>query len=120
MATGQLPFRARGMIEMATKHSSAPVPSAKRINPLVPEILDKVVRRMMAKTPEERYSVDVEVLTILDDLIFELRCPTWFGKSFLDAFRKRSARTDVARPYARTGFGAFTASSANSSACATR
>jgi serine/threonine protein kinase/outer membrane protein assembly factor BamB len=73
MATGQLPFRARGMIEMATKHSSAPIPSAKRINPLIPEILDKVIRRMMAKTPEERYSSMSEVLTILDDLIFELR-----------------------------------------------
>ena len=73
MATGQLPFRAGGMIEMATKHSSAPIPSAKRINPLIPEILDKVIRRMMAKTPEERYSNMSEVLTILDDLIFELR-----------------------------------------------
>jgi len=73
MATGQLPFRARGMIEMATKHSSAPIPSTKRINPLIPEILDKVIRRMMAKTPQERYSSMSEVLTILDDLIFELR-----------------------------------------------
>lgn len=73
MATGQLPFRAGGMIEMATKHSSAPIPSAKRINPLIPDILDKVIRRMMAKTPEERYSNVSEVLTILDDLIFELR-----------------------------------------------
>lgn len=73
MATGQLPFRARGMIEMATKHSSAPIPSAKRINPLIPEILDKVIKRMMSKTPEERYSNMSEVLTILDDLIFELR-----------------------------------------------
>lgn len=73
MATGQLPFRARGMIEMATKHSSAPIPSAKRLNPLVPEILDKVIRRMMSKTPEERYPSMSEVLTILDDLIFELR-----------------------------------------------
>ncbi|MBS2002170.1 MAG: PQQ-binding-like beta-propeller repeat protein [Cyanobacteria bacterium SZAS LIN-5] len=73
MATGQLPFRAGGMIEMATKHSSAPIPSAKRINPLIPDILDKVIRRMMAKTPEERYSNMSEVLTILDDLIFELR-----------------------------------------------
>lgn len=73
MATGQLPFRASGMIEMATKHSSAPIPSAKRINPLIPDILDKVIRRMMAKTPEERYPNMSEVLTILDDLIFELR-----------------------------------------------
>jgi serine/threonine protein kinase/outer membrane protein assembly factor BamB len=73
MATGQLPFRAKGMIEMATKHSSAPIPSARRINPLIPDVLDRVIRRMMAKTPEERYMSMGEVLTILDDLIFELR-----------------------------------------------
>jgi serine/threonine protein kinase/outer membrane protein assembly factor BamB len=73
MATGQLPFRAKGMIEMATKHSSAPIPSARRINPLIPDVLDRVIRRMMAKTPDERYLSMSEVLTILDDLIFELR-----------------------------------------------
>jgi serine/threonine protein kinase/outer membrane protein assembly factor BamB len=73
MATGQLPFKARGMIEMATKHSSAPIPSARRINPLIPEVLDKLIRRMMAKLPEERYASMAEVLTLLDDLIFEMR-----------------------------------------------
>lgn len=73
MATGQLPFKARGMIEMATKHSSAPIPSACRINPLMPEVLDKMIRRMMSKLPEERYNSMSEVLTLLDDLIFEMR-----------------------------------------------
>jgi serine/threonine protein kinase len=73
MATGKLPFRAKGMIEMAMKHSIAPIPSARRVNPLVPEILDKLIRRMMAKAPEERFQNTSEVLTILDDLIFELR-----------------------------------------------
>lgn len=73
MCTGQLPFRAQGMIEMAMKHTSAPVPSAKRLNPHVPEVLDKVIKRMMAKTPEERYKSMADVLGIVDDLIFELR-----------------------------------------------
>jgi serine/threonine protein kinase/outer membrane protein assembly factor BamB len=73
MATGHLPFKARGMIEMATKHSSAPIPSAKRLNPLIPEVLDKVIRRMMGKIPEDRYNSMSEVLTLLDDLIFEMR-----------------------------------------------
>jgi serine/threonine protein kinase len=73
MATGHLPFTARGMIEMATKHSSAPIPSARRLNPLIPEVLDKVIRRMMGKIPEDRYNSMSEVLTLLDDLIFEMR-----------------------------------------------
>src|SRR6516225_7057965 len=37
MTTGQLPFHASGMIEMAMKHSNAPVPSVRRMNPQVPE-----------------------------------------------------------------------------------
>lgn len=73
MCTGQLPYRAQGMIEMAMKHTSAPVPSAKRLNPLIPDVLDKVIKRMMAKTPDERYRSMTDVLGIVDDLIFELR-----------------------------------------------
>lgn len=73
MCTGQLPYRAQGMIEMAMKHTSAPIPSARRNNPLVPEVLDRVIKRMMAKTPDERYRSMTEVLGIVDDLIFELR-----------------------------------------------
>jgi serine/threonine protein kinase len=73
MCTGQLPFRAKGMIEMATKHSSAPIPSANRLNPNIPEQLDKMLRKMMAKTPEQRYQATAEIITLLDDLIFERR-----------------------------------------------
>lgn len=73
MTTGQLPFRAKGMIEMAMKHASAAVPSIKRHNPDAPEILDKVIRRMMAKMQEDRYQSAADVMSILDELIFELR-----------------------------------------------
>ncbi|MDP3508827.1 MAG: serine/threonine-protein kinase [Candidatus Melainabacteria bacterium] len=73
MCTGQLPFRAQGMIEMAMKHTNAPVPSAKRLNPEIPEVLDRVVKRMMAKQPDDRYKSMTDVLGIVDDLIFEMR-----------------------------------------------
>lgn len=73
MITGQLPYRAQGMIEMAMKHTTAAVPSAKRLNPMVPEILDKVIKRMMAKNADDRFKTMTEVQTILDDLIFEMR-----------------------------------------------
>jgi serine/threonine protein kinase len=73
MATGQLPFEARGMIEMAMKHSNAPIPSVRRLNPQVPEVLEQMIRKMMLKNPQERYQTTSEILTILDELIFELR-----------------------------------------------
>jgi serine/threonine-protein kinase len=73
MCTGQLPYRAKGMIEMATKHSSAPIPSASRLNPNIPEQLDKMLRKMMEKMPDQRYQATSEIITLLDDLIFERR-----------------------------------------------
>ncbi|MDZ4832392.1 MAG: PQQ-binding-like beta-propeller repeat protein [Candidatus Melainabacteria bacterium] len=73
MVTGQLPYRANGMIEMAMKHTTAPIPSVRRLNPEVPDVLDRLIRRMMEKTPGERYQSLNEVLKILDDLIFDLR-----------------------------------------------
>ncbi len=73
MVTGQLPFHARGMIEMAMKHSAAPVPSSRRLNPHVPEILDTLIRQMMAKNPEERFQSASDVLHLIDELMFELR-----------------------------------------------
>lgn len=73
MATGQLPFRANGMIEMAMKHTTAPIPSVRRINPRVPDVLDRLIRKMMEKVPGDRHQNLAEVIKILDDLIFELR-----------------------------------------------
>jgi serine/threonine protein kinase len=73
MVTGQLPFHARGMIEMAMKHSAAPVPSARRLNSLVPEVLDAIIRQMMAKSPEDRFQSAGDVLHMIDELMFELR-----------------------------------------------
>jgi serine/threonine protein kinase/outer membrane protein assembly factor BamB len=73
MATGQLPFQARGMIDMAMKHTSAPIPSVRRLSPQVPEVLEKVVHKMMAKDPDERYQSASDILSVLDELIFELR-----------------------------------------------
>lgn len=73
MATGQLPFKAEGMIEMAMKHTTAPIPSARRINPLIPSVVDKVIRKMMEKSPDDRFQSLEAVIGVLDDLIFELR-----------------------------------------------
>lgn len=73
MATGQLPYRAEGMIEMAMKHTTAPIPSARRLNPLVPSLVDKLIRKMMEKSPDDRFQSLEAIIGVLDELIFELR-----------------------------------------------
>lgn len=108
MATGSLPFRAKGMIEMAMKHATAAIPSIRRQNPEAPEVLDKVIRRMMAKMAEDRYQSAADILDIIDELIFELRVQRLgissnrpllkSGEVLQDALDQRDARSSgVAR-----------------------
>ncbi len=68
MLTGQLPFEAQGMIELARQHISKPVPSMSRINSLVPKILDDILKRMMAKDKNDRFQSAKQILNILESL----------------------------------------------------
>lgn len=92
MATGQLPYRANGMIEMAMKHTNAPIPSVRRVNAAIPEILDRVIAKMMAKLPDERYGAMSDVLDLLDDLIFEMRVAR-MGLNPSGTFKATQAKT---------------------------
>ncbi len=71
--TGQPPFQADGMIDMAVKHTTAPVPSAAELRPEIPLVLDKAVRYMMVKTPDERLQSLSDLLPILEKLLLEMK-----------------------------------------------
>lgn len=73
LVTRERPFKASGMIEMAMKHATAPIPSCKTINADVPDVLDKAIQRMMAKNPEDRFQSLSDVLTILEKLLLEVQ-----------------------------------------------
>ncbi len=73
MLTGQKPFKATGMIEMALKHATAPVPSAAELRKDLPPILDKAVRYMMAKSPDSRLQSLGDLLPSLDKLLLEMK-----------------------------------------------
>lgn len=73
LLTRERPYKASGMIEMAMKHATAPIPAAKKINKDVPDVLDKAIQKMMAKNPEDRYQTLSEVLTILEKLLLEVQ-----------------------------------------------
>ncbi len=55
MLTGQLPFDGESPVAVALKHLYEDPPSVRDRNPQVPAWLDGVVRRAMAKRPEDRY-----------------------------------------------------------------
>ena len=55
MLTGRLPFQAEEVAALAYQHAMTPPPRPRDFNRQVPEALEKVVLRALAKKPEDRY-----------------------------------------------------------------
>ena len=71
MSTGQVPFPSPSLPEKLFAHQALePVPIEQLI-PRMPEQLSEVVRRMMRKSPDERYAAPVEVAVALEPYIDE-------------------------------------------------
>jgi eukaryotic-like serine/threonine-protein kinase len=60
MLTGKVPFTGDSPIEIAMKHLNDPPKPPSRIRPEIPEELDQVVLRALAKEPEQRYQTAEE------------------------------------------------------------
>ncbi len=55
LLTGRLPFIAETHTALALKHMHEPPPRASEINPLVPQQLDQILMKVLAKEPAARY-----------------------------------------------------------------
>jgi len=55
LLTGRLPFLAETHTALALKHMHEPPPRASEINPLVPQQLDQILMKVLAKEPAARY-----------------------------------------------------------------
>jgi eukaryotic-like serine/threonine-protein kinase len=61
MLTGEQPYRADEPIATAMKHLDEPTPHPRAANPAVPEELDALVVKLLAKRPEDRYASAAEL-----------------------------------------------------------
>ena len=66
LATGQLPYDAETPLAIILKHLNEPTPSARTINPDLPEAIDQIIQRLMAKDPADRYQTANELIADLD------------------------------------------------------
>ena len=55
MATGQVPFEAETPLAVVVKHIRDPLPVPSRVNPDIPEPLQRMIFRAMHKEPSERF-----------------------------------------------------------------
>lgn len=93
--TGQPPFTAQTTREILQKHISEPPPDACVLLPDVPAAFGKILQKMMAKDPNQRFTTLQDLFKVLED--FELREGLIEGRSTflaegLMSIGERSAR----------------------------
>jgi len=55
MVTGRVPYAAETPVAVVFKHIQDPLPSARKLNPDLPESVELVLLKALAKTPSDRY-----------------------------------------------------------------
>jgi serine/threonine protein kinase len=68
MATGRRPFQADTPMAVLFKHISDPLPRPKDINPDLPDEMEKILLKALAKQPEDRYQSMAEMAAALAGL----------------------------------------------------
>ncbi len=66
MLTGRLPFEGESLTEVMQHHLHSPVPDPREIVPSLPPAFTEVVRRAMAKKPEDRFQSAAEFKEALE------------------------------------------------------
>ena len=73
MLTGELPYFADTPLGVIMKHANEPVPSVSESRPHLPKSVDTIVKKLMAKLPENRYQTADELIVDIDKFISALR-----------------------------------------------
>ena len=65
MLTGQVPYQAETPIAVVLKHINDPLPIPRQVNPAIPEAVERVVLKALAKEPEDRHQTAGEMAKAL-------------------------------------------------------
>src|SRR5699024_7027031 len=66
LLTGRLPFSGETPVSIALKHLQNDTPSVRRVNPDIPQSVENIVLKAMAKDPFHRYETVSKVEEALD------------------------------------------------------
>jgi serine/threonine protein kinase/formylglycine-generating enzyme required for sulfatase activity len=71
MVTGERPYDAEEAASIVLKHLQEPIPSARQLNPEVPQEIDRLITKCLAKEPQERY-LPLQLVRAIADLLGEV------------------------------------------------
>lgn len=91
--TGELPYGGETVLELITSKEKGQFKPANRINSEVPERLDLIIDKMMAKDPKHRYASCAEVIKDLESLNLAAETLSFAGVGGVVARRSASPAT---------------------------
>lgn len=72
MAVGRVPYSAETPLAVVIKHIHDPLPPPRRLNPALPEALERVILKSLAKQPSDRFATAGEMVKALQAAIPEI------------------------------------------------
>jgi serine/threonine-protein kinase len=72
MLTGRVPFEAETPMAVVIKHISDPIPMPRRMNPNIPDSVERVLLKALAKNPDDRFSRAGEMAEALRRAVTDL------------------------------------------------
>lgn len=101
LLAGEAPYRGDSVKDVVVQHRDVPVPLIRDVRPDVPETLASVAKKMLAKSPEQRFQSMGELISAIDECA-------------LDLPKRDLTRRTKRRPRARPAAGADAAETINS------
>ena len=71
MATGRVPYKAETPVAVVFMHVSGPLPLPRSLNPDIPEAVERVILKALARDPDDRYQKAEELVAALKRAIPE-------------------------------------------------
>ena len=77
LLTGQVPFAGDNHLDVIEKKDRGEFTPARRLNPEVPRVLDRILAKMLARHPRDRYQTATDLLVDLDRSGLAARIPSF-------------------------------------------
>jgi len=101
MTTGRIPYDAETPMAIVLKHISAPLPLPSAVNPNLPENVQRVILKAMAKEPDDRFQTVEEMVKAFDKALDEIPSseqPTSFAELVKPADKVPQSRIQETLP----------------------
>ena len=72
MLTGRVPFEAETPMAVVIRHITDPLPLPRQMNPDIPEAVERVILKALAKKPEDRFATTGEMAAALQRAVSQL------------------------------------------------